>query len=216
MPGSVIVSQIRSSKSRFDLTTPAIIQLTKAGAGPDLIEAMRNPGAVPPRTAPASAAQGTPAEPPSAPATGAPAVGHSLPRGRPVTIPGGVALSIALTEEVPANPSPGRVLHFTVARDLRIEDAVAVAKGTPLTGEIVDSGGGRKLLIKKTKATFRVATVQAVDGSKLAIRAAPGKRTDKVDAPIQPPGYHDKDNLAPAGSQFLVYFEGDQSVTVRK
>ena len=190
VPVSVIVGQIRSSKTKFDLSTSEIIHLSKSGATADLLEAMRNPKAA----APSSVA------PPASAST--------------VTIPGGISLSIALAEDVPANPTAGQVLHFTVSRDLRVAGTLVVAKGTPLEGQIVDTGSAKVLLIKKGKATFRVSTVAASDGSNLTIRATPGRRTDKLNAPIEPPGHHDKDKLAPAGAEYVVYFDGDQTVSV--
>jgi hypothetical protein len=122
---------------------------------------------------------------------------------------------ISLSEDVPLNPAAGQVLHFSVAKEFKLNDVLVIAKGTPVSGQIVDSGGERKFL-KKTKATYRVSTVDTVDGAKLAIRATPGKHNDKVDGSIEPPGFRDKDKLAPAGAQFLVYFDGDQNVTVHK
>jgi len=197
-------------------TLPNLTSVTPVTPVPPPVTPPSTP-ATTPVTNSSSAAAATPPPPPPAPVAAAPAAAeHTLPKGRPVTVPGGVPLSIALTEDIPANPSPGLVLHFTVAKDFKVGDTVVVAKGTPLTGQIFDAGGERKMLIKKTKATFRVSTVTAVDGSKLAIRAAPGKRADKVDAPIEPPGYHDKDKIAPAGGEFLVYLDGDQAVTIRK
>jgi serine/threonine protein kinase len=197
VPISVIVGQVRSAKTKFDLSTSEIILLSRNGATADLLEAMRNPkAAVPP--VPSSAVSSV-APPASAPT---------------VTIPGGIPLRIALTGNVPANPAAGQVLHFTVARDLRIGDSLVVARGTPLEGEIVDTGTAKVLLIRKSKATFRVSTVAASDGSNLTIRATPGRRADRVTASIEPPGHHDKDILAPAGAEYLVYVDGDQIVRV--
>jgi len=53
VPESVIVSHIHASKTRFTLTTEEIIKLTKAGATPAVLEAMRDPSAVPPEPPPA-------------------------------------------------------------------------------------------------------------------------------------------------------------------
>ena len=48
VPESVIVSHIHASKTKFTLSTDEIIRLTKAGATPAVIDAMRNPAAAPP------------------------------------------------------------------------------------------------------------------------------------------------------------------------
>lgn len=45
VPATVIVSHIHASKTKFTLTTDEIIKLTKAGATPEILEAMRNPTA---------------------------------------------------------------------------------------------------------------------------------------------------------------------------
>ena len=191
----------------------------KAGANPEVIEAMRNPrGATPARTPPAGAsvpASAAPAAPRTAPPP-APPPAPAEPTGRKITLMDGLPISVTLNEAVPLNPETGQALHFTVDQDFKAGDAVVVAKGTPVTGEVTNAGGERKMLIKKTKATFRVTTVDAVDGSKLAIRSLGGKRTEKPEGPIQLPSFRDKDKLAPAGAKYLVYIDGDQTVTLRK
>jgi serine/threonine-protein kinase len=48
VPESVILSHIHASRTKFNLTTDEIIKLTKAGATPAILDAMRNPG-VPPK-----------------------------------------------------------------------------------------------------------------------------------------------------------------------
>ncbi len=48
VPESVIVSHIHASRTKFTLTTDEIIKLTKAGATPAVLDAMRNPAAAPP------------------------------------------------------------------------------------------------------------------------------------------------------------------------
>src|SRR5258708_28847077 len=48
VPSDLILSQIRSAdKTNFDLSTPEVIRLSKAGVTPLLIEQMRNPKRVP-------------------------------------------------------------------------------------------------------------------------------------------------------------------------
>jgi hypothetical protein len=91
---------------------------------------------------------------------------------------------------------------------------VVIAKGTPLSGEVVDTGDSKKLLIVKGKPTFKLTTVDAIGGSKLAIRATPA-HTDKIDRVIESPGSKSKDVLAPAGSGYLAYIDNDQTVTIK-
>jgi len=239
VPNQVIVSHVRASKnSKFDLSTADIIKLTKAGASAELLEAMRNPKAAsssgaarPAKTAPASqaavAAQSqqtaaapvnsdpvpvpepvTPEPAPVAAAAGAPG------KSKAITIYSDLPLGITLTEDVAPNPAPGLALHFVVARDFRVDDVVVVAKGTKVNGEVA-GGGNRKLLVIKGKPTFHVTEVEASDGTKLKIRATTAAgRGPKEDKFLEPPGKHDKGILAPAGTHYQVYFDGNQTVMI--
>jgi hypothetical protein len=124
--------------------------------------------------------------------------------------------SITLTQDVPAKLAPGQLLRFTVTKDVKVGDVVVIAKGTPVNGTVVDAGEGKKLLVVKNKATFRLTSVESTGGTKLAIRAIPGhKPEDKTDRPIEQPGTKTKDVLAPAGTEYLGYIDNDQVVTVK-
>jgi serine/threonine protein kinase len=193
VPATLIISQIRSSKTRFDLSTAEIIRLTHGGVPETVIEAMRNPGGVP--TAPAQEASQT----------------HTI------HIIDGVPFTISPLEAVPLEVQPGQALRFQVNKDVRIGDAVVVAKGAEVTGEVVEAAK-KKLLIRAVKPTFRLLEVTAVDGSKLKVRATPVRRGEyKTDRPIEPVvPWRAKDVLAPAGSEFFAYFDGDQTVTARR
>jgi hypothetical protein len=79
------------------------------------------------------------------------------------------------------------------------------------------SAGKKSILGRTGKPTFRLTQADAVDGSKLKVRAVPGRRShDKAERSIEPAGYRGKELLAPAGSQYLAYVEGDQTVIVKK
>ena len=222
VPASVIVSHIRSSTTNFDLSTEGIIQLTKGGVPGNIIEVMRNPKAeaaaarpaqptAPPGVAPATAPVAT------APAQAAPAVAPTAAPGiHTVSISGGMPFSITLTQDVPAKLTAGQLLRFTVTKDLKVGDVVVIAKGTPVNGMVADPGEGKKLLVVKNKATFRLTTVDSTGGTKLAIRAIPGhKPEDKAERPIEQSGTKTKDVLAPAGTEYLGYIDNDQVVTVK-
>jgi serine/threonine-protein kinase len=224
VPTSVIVSHVRSSKnSKFDLSTAEIIRLSQAGAAAELIETMRNPKAA------SSSAAARPAPP--TPQVPAPAsspdsvVASATPDGsapgtpansKSITIYAGLPLGITLTEDVPPIPAAGQELHFVVARDFQVDDVVIVAKGTKVTGQVVAGGGGRKLLVMRARPTFKLTDVEAFDGTRLKLRAsAVAGRGAKEDRLIEPPGKHDKGVLAPSGTRYQVYFEGDQSITIK-
>jgi hypothetical protein len=199
VPASVINSQIGSAKTRFDLSTAEIIRLTRGGVPATVIEAMRNPGG------------GTIPAPPDAPSIAAPAAAHT------VQVLDGVPFTISVLEAVPVDVQPGLALRFQVNKDVRFGDAVVVVKGAEVTGEVVEAAK-KKLLVRTVKPTFRLLEVTAVDGSKLKVRATPLRHGDyKTDRPLEPLiPWREKDVLAPAGGEFSAYFDGDQTVTVRR
>jgi serine/threonine protein kinase len=193
----VILSQIRSAaKTSFQLSTPEIIRLTKGGVPSAVLEAMREagsptPGGVPPAT-------------PAKPAV----------ETRTVELIAGIPLAITLMADVPNDPEPGTPLRFQVKQDFAMGKDVVIATGTVVNGEI--AGIRKGILGRGGKQTFRLLDVTAVDGSKIKVRAVPGKNAEKTEANIEPPGHRDKSLLAPAGSTYLAYIDGPQTVQVKK
>jgi hypothetical protein len=107
-------------------------------------------------------------------------------------------------------------LHFTVTDGLKVGDAVVIAKGAAVTGSIVEAAGKEKVFGLGGKMTFRLLQVDAVDGKKLNIRAEPSRGKD-VKRPIDAGAKgKTKEIAAAAGSQYVGYVEGDQTVSVRK
>jgi hypothetical protein len=199
VPEAVIVGHIRASRTKFDLSTTGIITLSKADVPPAVIEAMRNPAVKTPSTG-----TSTSIPPPVPPAN-----------TRMVPILGGVPFEITLVEEVPNDPAEGLALHFEAAKDYHVDGAIAIAKGAAVTGEVVASGK-KGVLRRGGKPMFRLIAVDAVDGTKLKVKASPGRSSDKNEHNIEPPGHRAKESLAPAGSSYLAYFDGDQTVAVKK
>ena len=192
----VIVSQIRvAAKTRFDLSTSQVIRLTQAGASAAVLEAMRG---------------GTAAT--SSSAMPAPAVPADT---RTVAVQSGLPVTIALAADIPKDPAPGTPLRFTVKQPIVVDGATVIAAGAGVTGEV--AGIKKGFLGLGGKPTFRLFAVDAVDGTKLALRAAPGSGTgDKAERVIEPAGRRDKTLRAPAGTEYLGYIDGAQAVTVRK
>jgi predicted Ser/Thr protein kinase len=187
----LIIGQIQSSQTKFDLSTAEIIRLTKAGVPDVVIEAMRNPsGAANPAAANVEVYT--------------------------VRIASGTPVVTTLLEDVPAGAPQGLRLRFQVSQDLEIGDAVVVAKGAAVTGEIVEKSK-RKFIIKSSKPTYRLMEVTAVDGSKLKVRATAGSGGGKSERQLEPHGHSPpKDLAAAAGDEFIAYFDGDQTVKVRR
>jgi serine/threonine protein kinase len=208
VPASVMVSQIRSSQTNFNLSTPEIIRLSKEGVPEEVLQAMRNPAG----TAPGADTGSTGKTSGDDPATTEPAV-----QTRTVQVPGGVPFDMTLEADVPTDCEPGQSLRFRVSKDVSVDDAVVVAKGATVTGIIVE-GAKRKMVVRTSRPTFRLLSVEAVDGTRLKVRATAGRLGDsRKDPPLEPlGGPKAKDVLAPAGSRFLAWFDGDQSITVRR
>jgi serine/threonine protein kinase len=194
---SVIIDHIRSSRTSFVLSTSEIIRLTQGGVAEAVIQAMRDP-------------KGTPPAPPVANA-------NTAVQNRTVQVIGGVPLEITLIEDVTADSKPGLPLRFQVSKDVSSGDVVVVAKGAEVTGVVVDAAK-KKFLVHSARPTYRLLEVAAVDGSKLKVRATQGRLGEsRKDPPLEPlGGLKAKDAPVPVGSRFLAYFDGDQSVTVRK
>ena len=201
VPEAAIIGHIRASKTKFTLTTQTIIDLSKADVPPVVIEAMRNPGGTVNVTPPGKVA------PPSVPTPAA--------NTRRVPVIGGVPFEITLMDEVPNEPAEGMPLRFQAAKDYVVDGSVAIAKGAAVTGEVLPTGK-KNILRRGGKVMFRLMTADAVDGGKLKVKAAPGRNSDRNERNLEPPGHRGKESLAPAGSMYLAYFDGDQTVAVRK
>lgn len=211
VPDAVIVGQIRASRTRFDLSTKEVIRLSKANVPAGIIEAMRNPSDKPSPTAVPEAANPAGTVAPAA----APAVPVPAAITHPVPILGGVPFEITLMDEVPNEPAEGMVLHFRATKDYVVNGSVVIATGAAVTGEVLPLGK-KGILGRGAKPLFKLISADAVDGTKLKIKSAPGRSSDKNERAIEPPGHRGKESLAPAGSNYLAYFDGDQSVNVKK
>jgi len=191
----VVIGQIRNSKTNFDLSASEVIRLSNAGVPPAVIEVMRNP--LPSQTV-ISAAPSTPAPPPS-PAT--------------VTLPDGMPVLLQLSENIPIDAAAGDSIRFRVASDVSVDDGVAIRKGATATGSIVDAP--KHFLVIGGKMTFRLETVNAVDGQKIPIRVTVDPRTGskhQVDTGAKKP----KDVAAVAGTAYTAYIDGAKTVSLKK
>ena len=126
----------------------------------------------------------------------------------------GLPVVITLASDIPNDPAPGTPLHFKVKQDFTVNGSIAIKAGALVTGEV--AGVKKGILGLGGKATFRLYAAEAVDGSKIALRATPENSGDKAERVIEAPGRRDKTLLAPAGTEYVAYIDGAQSVTVRK
>jgi serine/threonine-protein kinase len=185
---SVIVGQIRASKTNFNLSATEVIRLSKAGVPADVIDVMRNPG-----EKPSTAAVMT-----------------------PVILADGLPVRLTLAEDIPNDAARGDAARFQVAHDLRVDGTVVVSKGAVAIGSIVD-GAKKKILGMGGKMTFRLERVDAVDGRTMNIRATPARRRDGLSKrPVNTSGNKSKLVAAAAGAEYMGYIDGPQTVLVKK
>jgi hypothetical protein len=232
---AIILSQIRNSKTAFNLSSPEVIRLSQAHVSATIIEAMRNPKAAPPKPAApppstsAAAASTTPApsasSPASATAPAAPVTTATTPNpvSAPhsivaVTLTDGMPFSIALAEDVPQGAEEGRRLRFTASSDVRVGDLVVIAKGAAVMGAIAQAERKGRLGIGGSKMTLRLIVVDAVDGHKYPVRAQSAKGAgDKNERQVEPAVKpKNKDLVAATGTEYIAYIDGDATVSVKK
>ncbi len=211
---SVIISQIRSTKTKFNFSTSELIRLSKAGVPEIVINAMRDP-----KGTSALAIPGKPANP-GDPIPNAPGVSpKSSPGAVMLSVDDALPFHITLDQDVPADAPQGAPLRFTVTDGMKVGDALVIAKGAAVTGAIASEPGKKKFLGMGGKATFRLEKVDAVDGQKISIRATAAKR--RGDGPATRPldsgkGPKSKELAAAKGTQYVGYIDGQQTVSVRK
>jgi len=213
---SLMVSLIRSSKTKFDFSVPEIIRMTKAGVPEQVIEVMRDPAAPPKPATPEPAAGPPPPTPTPGPREHVlELLGRGFNPGGPGkgVVYGGLPLMLTLLDDIPRDPQEGMPLRFRVEQDLKLGPSPFVAKGAVVTGEIVymKTSSGRS-----PRPGFKLSTVQAADGTKLKVRASPGRNSQRNEQPVEVPGYTYKESLAPAGTRYMGYIDGDQPVGIKK
>jgi len=190
----VVVSQIRASKTNFNLSAAEVIRLSKAGVPVAVIEAMRNPQA--------DAALTTAAASP--------------PITIPVVLGDASPIRLTLSEDVLSDAAEGDPVRFKVAHDVRVGDTVVIPKGAEAVGAIVD-GAKKKMLVLTGKITFRLETVDAVGGQTVTIRATEARRKDgSSKRPLNTGGGKSKNVAAAAGGEYVGYVDGANTVVVKK
>ena len=219
---STIIEAMRNPKSAAPQSAPQSVQLSTPAPPTKSAPAVVPPPTkssttTPTETAPAAVAP--PVAPPPTPVPVAPAATTPATQIRlhTVSVPDGKPFSISLAQDVPLKLTAGQKLNFIVTKDVTVGDVVVIAKGTPVSAEVVDPGDSKKVLlvISKGKATFKLSNVDTAGGGKLAIRGTPA-HNEKGDRPVEQQGTKNKELLAPAGTEYLSYVDGEQTVTVKR
>jgi serine/threonine protein kinase len=214
---SVIVTQIRSSKTKFNFSTSELIRLSKAGVPELVINTMRDPkGATALGTSakPGSADDANPNAAAAVPAIPLKSGSHEAVM---LSVDDGLPFRITLDEDVLAEGPQGQALRFSATEGLKVGDALVIAKGATVTGSITSETGKKKFLGMGGKATFRLEKADAVDGQKISVRAAAKRRTDgPTSRPLDTGKAKPKELAAAKGTQYVGYIDGQQTVSARK
>ena len=213
---SLIISQIRSSETKFDMSSAEVIRLVQAGVPEAVIEVMRNPAAKP---SPATQAQT--AMPPQEKKQEKTAEKQETSPVKPsetervVSVADGAPIGLTLDEDIPIDADEGHPLHFTVTSDLKANESVVIAKGSKAVGAIHSREKRKKIIMKRgDKVSFQLASVTGVNGAKLKIRATPQRKAD--DDSYRAIDSKSKEMAAVKGTQFIGYVDGAQTVTVKR
>jgi hypothetical protein len=151
---SVIIGQIRASKTNFRFTPADLIALSKASVPASVIEAMRDPAAVPAK------------------------VVKPILTSTPTVLGDGITVPLRLAEDIPKDAMEGDPVRMTVSRDIEVNGSVVIPKGAVALGSIVDGAKKKKLFGLVGKMTFRLREVNGVDGQKVSLRATPEAKKD--------------------------------------
>ncbi len=137
----------------------------------------------------------------------------------PVKIADALPFRIALAEDISSTSPEGKALRFTVLDGLVVGDKTVIAKGALVTGAIASEGGKKKFLgMGGSKMTFQLQQAESIDGKRINVRAASGKRAD---GPTTRPfdtgkGSKSKELSAAQGTEYIGYIDGEQTVSFRK
>ena len=188
--------------------TPAVPQTKQVASTSKSSPAVTTPPVTTPQPTPTVVAPvTTPVAPPvvvPAPAAAQKAV---------ATVADGTPFYIALAADIPAASEPGTPVRFTITQDFKVGEIVVIAKGTTVTGAIVDPAG-KKFLGMGSKMTLRVDQTESTGGQKISLRAGPTAATRPVETTGPKP--KSKDIVAAAGAEYVAYIDGDQKVNVKK
>ena len=243
VPTGVILDQIRNANStKFDLSTPEIIRLSKGGVSQAIFDQMRNPKrpayvahvvakpaapapaatpakpVVPATPAPAPVAEPTPAPvaiAPPPPPTPAP---PPKPQTTAVTVQDATPFQMSLAADIPVDIEIGSLIKFTLPEDLKVNGMTVLQKGAVVTGEISETGKKRKFLGigGGNKLSFTLNKAVGPRGIMLNIRSLAARRADGATQRPVETGKNgaSKTVAAVRGTEYIGYVDGTQTVNV--
>ncbi len=180
------------------------------------------------RKAPEPVAQQQTAAAPSAPTTTtikqpAPVARNTEPVA-PLIVPAPVAIRVVLgdalpvrlvlDEDVPADAVAGDPVKFRVGHDVLVDETTVIRKGARAAGTIAD-GAKRHIFGLAGRITFRLESVEAVDGQMVNLRATEAARPNSR-RPVNNGGKRTREVAAFAGGEYTGFVDGANAVTVKK
>jgi hypothetical protein len=147
------------------------------------------------------------------------AVAPTIPAAPPTTqvvLGDGIPVHLTLTEDILNDAAEGHPVKLTVANDVRVNFSVAIPKGASAVGAIVD-GAKKRFLGIGGNMTFRLDTVNAVNGQQVSIRATQAPRRDGVSKRQVAAGARkSKDLAAAAGTEYVGYVDGPNTLVLNR
>ncbi len=242
----LIASQIRTSRTAFDLSSAEVMRLVDRGVAEELIEVMRNPQAagtasaktpvpppaatVPDAVAGAPRATATPAvrearatapAPPAAPAP--PPAASAGPRR--IALGDGEPVRIQLAADANLSAAKkGDTIGFVVAEDVVAGGAVLIAKGARVSATVAAEERAGNLLRRDSRFALHLEGVVAANGERLALRPRPRPSSDPAAGFVGLPALtrpeqraaKGKDVIASAGTGIFVYVDGDHVLNLKR
>ncbi len=150
--------------------------------------------------------------------TPTPVLAPAASASRKVTLADGTPVQLVLADDVPLDAEPGHAIPFTASADVKIGDSIVIAKGAQARGEVYAREKRKQLIVagRGTKLSLALLTVEAVNGTKLNIRATSATKTDKVSTRgLESGGTRPKNLAATKGLVVLGYINGTQTVTLK-
>jgi hypothetical protein len=134
----------------------------------------------------------------------------------PVVLGDAVEVRLTLAADIPSDAAEGDPVRFNVAHDLLAQETVVIPMGAEAIGAIVD-GAKKHILGIGGKMTFSLASVYAVDGQKVRIRATPTRDRDGTSKrPVNTGAKTTEQVAAAAGSNYVGYIDTSNTVMVTR
>ena len=226
LPDRFIVSQLRTAKTHFDLSTAELIRLGKGGVSEAVVAVMRDPKAVvptpaviaaplavaPPKmTEPVPTTTGTTTTPSTAPATVAPPV-KPEPARATAMLADGTRIRIMVDENVPRAPGATAPVKLSVSENVLLNGRVVIPAGAPVTATL-SVVPGRKLLGKGPRVLLHLESIRTADGRQMRIRSRVAGGSSEARRPIEASGLSSgtvpEGVLVTKGTEIYCYLDGD-------